>query len=345
MKKIFIIFLNLTILCFIFIIFDYCLAKKDYMNSMKSRHEDMKKHIDNNNIKLELEPFCYTLKLRPFSSFWYEHLHNNDFESPRRITVSNKPYNSADGGNKPSVILFGCSFVESSFLQDNETFGYKLSQKTNRTVYNRGFSGFGISQMVWQTKENAFYENINSEPEYAIYVYILDHLRRIYESKYGHINVYLSYEPQINNNETYLIEKNPLSLQFNRFYTIRYIMKNFIFTKYLSEANNDKNFDLIKLYFKEARRELQKRYPNIKFIILKHPSGLKGISPNEIYSLGYSYTTPRWKELEDDGFIIYDLKDRLNIDITEDKYTFPDGHPNIKAWDIITDKLTKDLNM
>ena len=57
------------------------------------------------------------------------------------------------------------------------------------------------------------------------------------------------------------------------------------------------------------------------------------------------YVTERWKELEDEGFIIYDLSKKLDTDITTNDYTFPDGHPNTKAWDIVSEKLVKDLNL
>ena len=113
-------------------------------------------------------------------------------------------------------------------MNDNETIEYKLSQLTNRTVYNRGFSGFGLGQMVWQTKQSEFYDDIKEPVDYVIYIYILDHLRRIYEHKYGHSNVYLSYEAKNGN----LIEKNPITLQLNRFYIISNLFKNFIFPNF-----------------------------------------------------------------------------------------------------------------
>lgn len=341
MKKMLIIFLNFMLFCSILICFDYLLARKDYHYHIKSVHGMMEQHKDNKNMNFELPAFNYTLRLRPFSEFYKELEQGDHFNSLRRQIA----FLNGDEEPKSSIILFGCSFVEGSFLEYNETFGYKLSKKLHRTVYNRGFSGFGIPQMLWQARYNNFYKKIDTEPQYVIYVYIFDHLRRIYESKYGHINVYLGYELKTNKNGTHLIEKNPLLLQLNRFYITRYTMQNFIFPKYLSKKNDDKNFDLIKLHFIETRKELQKKYPNIKFIIIKHPFGQKYSSPKDLYSLDYSYTTPRWKELEDEGFIVYDLKDRMNVDITDDEYTFPDGHPNSKAWDIIIDKMTKDLNI
>ena len=338
MKKLLIILINLILFILLFICVDYFSAKYQYYISNKNISEMMKNHKDFDTLgeKFKSEKFRYNLQLIHFKKFWDEQ--RKHFDNERRVV---KPKNINKNGQK-AIIVFGCSFAEGAFLEDNETFEYKLSNLTNYTVYNRGFSGFGLGQMVWQTKQKEFYEDIKEPVDYVIYIYILDHLRRIYEHKYGHINVYLGYEE----NNGKLIEKNPLTLQLNRFYLISNFFQNIIFSKiYLNKKNDDKNFDLIKLHFEEARKELQKRYPNVKFIIIKHPFGVMTSNDMDSYSLLNSYTTKRWQELEDEGFLVYDLKDVLDVDITSDEYTFPDGHPNEKAWNIVTKKLVKDLNL
>ena len=124
-------------------------------------------------------------------------------------------------------------------------------------------------------------------------------------------------------------------------------MTKTIFYNFMSKENADKNFDLVKAYFEDARRELQKRYPGIKFIIMKYPGKIDYDENHQMlkndYYLHYIFRTPRWKELEDEGFIILDLTKYIDVNLSDEKYTFPDGHPNAKAWDIITERLVGDI--
>ena len=81
------------------------------------------------------------------------------------------------------------------------------------------------------------------------------------------------------------------------------------------------------------------KYPDVKFIIIKHPVSKKMIEND------YFYNTERWKELEKEGFIVVDLAKDLDFDITSKEYILPDMHPNKKAWQIVIPKLVKDLKM
>ena len=68
--------------------------------------------------------------------------------------------------------------------------------------------------MVWQVKEDKFYSFVNEDVEYVIYVYILDHLRRIYFDKYGYSNkIYIGYNIDKNG---VLIENIPFGINFHR---------------------------------------------------------------------------------------------------------------------------------
>jgi len=79
----------------------------------------------------------------------------------------------------------------------------------------------------------------------------------------------------------------------------------------------DEIFNLIKLYFIEAGKNLKKRYPNIKFLIIKY---LEEMYDNTLQK--DIYCSERWKELEDEGFIVYDLKEKLSADLNSDEYFF-----------------------
>ncbi len=334
MKKLLIISVNIIILCTIFIFIDYKLKKNEYDAQYKIYVDCAKQHSDYNSTgNIEPYNFKYDLSLTHFKNF-YENEHNS-FLDERRIF----PTMDIPTGKNNAIIFFGCSFAEGAFLNFDKTLEYKLAELSGERVYNRGFAGFGLGQMVWMTKQSEFYKDIKEPVNYVLYIYINDHLRRIYEDKYGHINYYLSYEEK----DGKLIEKNPITLPLQRFYVVANFYRAFMFSKFhLNAKNDDKNFDLVKLHFEEARKELQKRYPNVKFIIIKHPYSLSTTQIGGNYSLAYNYITPRWKELEDEGFIIIDLlKDFPGTNFESEEYTVPNGHPNSKAWDIVVKKLIK----
>lgn len=335
MKKFLLIIINILLIIAIFVFVDFSVAKINYNKQLNARVKEASKHNDYGKVNFHFSEFHYSLNLTHFRNIYY----NEDLNSQRRLYYKKN-------SNKGSIIVFGCSFAWGCFLEDNQTFEKKLSELANRTVHNRGYCGFGLSPMVWMSKNNDFYKDITS-PEYIIFIYIYDHMRRIYEEKYGNnsFHTYVGYKEEKNHK---LVEKYPFILWFNRLNIMHNFINNYIFKNLLSEKNRDKNFDLLKLYFEETRREFQKRYPNIKFIIIKHPYGMRTLQKDHEfpYTIGYSYYTPRWKELEDEGFIIYDLKDKFqNIDFESDEYTFPDGHPNEKAWDVVAKQLVNDLKL
>lgn len=339
MKNTMIFIVNIICILAVFLISDYFISKYEFERESQIALQDAMQHNKFEELKdiFQPEKFHYSLKLIPFSQFYQQE--QVFFESLRR------KIEPADKENeKKPIIVFGCSFAYGALLEDTDTFEYKLSRLTNRTVYNRAFQGFGISPMLWMLRQDKFYEDLSgAEPEYVIYVYYVDHLRRIFYDKYGlDLNVWVSFD-DVNN---HLVESTPKDLYLTKFQLYKKYKKYIIHNKIFANENKDINFDLLKLYFEESRKELQKRYPNIKFIIIKHPCSIATLADiGEENVQKYTYITPRWKELEDEGFIVYDLLDKLDVDITSNEYTFPDSHPNEKAWDVVTKKLVEDLNL
>ena len=87
----------------------------------------------------------------------------------------------------------------------------------------------------------------------------------------------------------------------------------------------------------------QNNNPNIKYVIVKHPAGKDEKIHNT--KMETFYNSPRWKELEDEGFIIYDIEKEFSQDFTDKELMRPDHHPSAKAWNIFTNKFVKDLNL
>ena len=268
MRKIFVIILfNIIIFFSLFILTDYHYAKNVFQDFWNSTEK-------NNKVSSQTPSppkFNYSIKIVPFDKIWYW-----GFISPYRINMEKT-------SNKPSILVFGCSFAQGTIP---ENFEYFLSYKTKRMVYNRGYTGLGIANMYAQVSNPNFYKLLyqKNQPEYAIFIFISDHIYRLYSDKYG-----LKEQIYVKDDISPLGEgiKTNILRQISRFYSGRRLLENYFFSHQLAKENNDKNFDLMKLYFEKSKEELEKRFPKIKFIIIKYPSKQIGNPAHlEIYKIG-----------------------------------------------------------
>ena len=240
-----------------------------------------------------------------------------------------------DYKDKP-IILFGCSFAWGARLHENQTFHYKLSQLTKRPVYNRAISGWGVQHMLYQLKRNDFYEEM-PEPEYVIFLYISNHISRLYKYNFIYNSFrkysynYLKYNEK---NGELFIERRCQFVPFSRIwnhYILRYIAQ-------LSENNKMKSFDLLEKHLLESKYEIEKYWPNTKFIILNYECD------NEYNNLPDILDRNNIKRLLNDGFYVISTSDLTDISL-DVNYNLDenDSHPNEAAWNLITPLFVEKL--
>lgn len=277
------------------------------------------------NTGRELPEFKYTLKLNGFDKR-YPEIKKYSFRKPVGLNYKKKP-----------IIFFGCSYAYGYTLKDNQILSYKISKLSKRPVYNRSACGWGIQHMLYQLRRNDFYEEVK-EPEYIIYIYIPDHLSRLFlfvmNTPSSYNDIYLRYE-NINGEIKQAKQKN---MSFSGFSSLKEYKNMQAKKKERSASDFDNNFNLMKALFMESKNEAKKRYPNAKFVIFKYINQ---------YNDSYTNTT-RWNELKKDGFIIFDQKELTGEYLSQDQYVFKpvvDLHPSEKAWDIIAPKLVKKLKL
>ena len=118
---------------------------------------------------------------------------------------------------------------------------------------------------------------------------------------------------------------------YRQFYTFYYI-NNLIYNKYLSNDFKRHNA-YINAYFNEMKNEIQKQYPDIKFVILIY-------GDNFNYGLDFS-------ELEKEGFIIVNTQDLTGENLLQRKYNLSetDTHPTAQVWDIVSKAIVKEFNL
>ncbi len=259
------------------------------------------------------------------------------FKTEELLQGSRKPV-GLEFDKKP-VVLFGCSYTYGENLKSNEIFSYKLSKYAKLPVYNYGFNAFGIQHMMYILGLKDFKKHIKSEPAYVVYTFIPDHIRRLYLKVYGERNFgpYLRY---------YLDGEGNLQ-EYPRFYaplSYSYIGKKILMNSKdlkmcdVQNGNND-DFIFMKKHFERSKNQLEKMYPNTKFVILVYED-------DNWYPNSWYLNTKRWDELEKEGFIVIKTSELVGRRFNKpEDFTYDSFHPSAKAWDLIVPKLAKRLDL
>lgn len=242
---------------------------------------------------------------------------------------------------KPPVVIFGCSYAYGFELDKEQTVSYKLAHAANRPVYNRAVTGWGIQHMLYQTKIPLFYEQV-PEPEYAIFIMMYDHFRRLYCKSFssGHLlyeERYLRYKDK----DGILTEigkpKIKNAADFIRYLKNRLYITNKLRTIYLNKVilnpkNHNEYFNFAIKHFVQSRAEMQKHWKNTKYVILLYDN----IDNQDLFV----------KSLQENGFTVISLPELTNTDLNSSKYKLPDdSHPNGAAWDLTVPLLVKELKL
>ncbi|MCD7780226.1 MAG: hypothetical protein LUH05_06090 [Candidatus Gastranaerophilales bacterium] len=235
---------------------------------------------------------------------------------------------------KPAIVLFGCSFAYGFKLKEEQTFPYKIANLSKRPVYVRAVPGWGIQHMLYQVQQDEFY-NIVPEPEYAVYIMMCDHFRRLYVPTFNSMELLnedfnLTYHLDDNKlirNKT----SNPIILFIKRLYLVQKITHFYINNVILKERNYDKYSAFAIEHFIESKQAMEKHWKNTKYVVLLYD---------------YLYNEEKFKKsLEKNGFIVINVSELVNQNMYSPEYRLKDYHPNEKAWNLITPAVVKELNL
>ncbi len=250
---------------------------------------------------------------------------------------SDLPYDKSKG----SIVTMGCSFTHGDSIQENETLAYKLQKITNRKTYNRGFSGTGIQHVLLQLQTLDFLNDedrkVSPLPEYFIYVFISDHMRRLYID-YFDLNgnrKYIKYKKDINNK---LILNHWDKIEFGDYIKVTFLAKKFNDLIYRLKSN-DELFDFFKLHLIESKKIIDKKYNNAKFVVIVYNPELDTHSFRP-------FRTERWNELEAEGIQVIRFDKKEYDFLANEEFIASDNvHPGRKAWDVLVPEIIKQLNL
>ncbi len=229
---------------------------------------------------------------------------------------------------KKPVVLFGCSYAYGFGLDKNQTLGHKLSVRSRRPVYNRSFTGFSLQHFLYQTQTEKLYKEI-PQPEYAVYVYMHDHLRRLYLYSFAEWNILneefdLRYKDK-NGELTQITNSNYLLNQFKRLYTVN-MLQHFIVEKSVLK-NPQKSYDLALKHFVAAKNEMSKHWKKTKFAVILYDD----------FALCSDFKT----QLEQNGFKVVDVRGLAD----SAEFMQKSNTPNEAAWNRIVPKIIKELKL
>ncbi len=294
MKKIAgILIINLIVLFLVFMILEYALYRNYHSYHPEIPYKIQKFYYDN---------IFKAYRLRPFEGVEY---------------------------NKRPILLLGCSYAYGQGLTDEQTMGHKLSEYTKRPVYNYSLPGKGLQNTIYILQKDMLDESINN-PEYVIYVFMSDQIRRLYSTVCLHD--YTGYPVyKVQRDGTVVLKTNyyPVYRQFYTFYFF-----NNIYQIYFNMKFKKKHSRIINAYFKEIHKQIQRKYPNAKFVILMYEDNGNNFGLN-------------LQPLIDDGIEIIHTNELTDVRLLDDEYHIApnDFHPNEKAWDILVPALSQRLGL
>jgi len=231
------------------------------------------------------------------------------------------PVLNENSKQKP-IVLFGCSYVYGHKIPIEKSMHRVLSKYTARPLYDRSFHGWGTNQMLYQLKSPDFYKIIPQTPQTIIYIYIPDHIRRLYQPCLYSISDY--YGAFFSLKKDNLLKERKNSFLYSRFNSVARV-----YDKIFAKTDKEGKKQFLLEHLTEAKNCADAEWKDAKFVILEYFS-------DEIFD----EIKP---ELQKKGFVIIDRNDLVKFDEGDEKYCLGkfDGHPNDKAWEALMPKLIK----
>lgn len=317
MKIFKIIILNILFFSLIFGLSEFAIFKY-YQNVYKDKYQHS--HTCKFGYK-----WNFPIYLKDLKSYFYLDSPKYQGRKPDGIKYSDK---------KP-IVIFGCSIGHGSYLENHQTFSYKLSNELKCPVYNRSIPGGGIQHMYFQTTSNDFYKYVPPS-DTIIYVLIEDQIRRMMINYFSVLDLSIMLHYSIKNNKLVVDNYNNYYLNFLKSLYISKAINHIYannFTK--DKANSEKIANMVLLYLKESKKELETHWnKKIKFYVLMYDN-LEILHKNEIK-----------KKLEENGFIVTSTSELTNENLLSEKYLMLDNyHPTEAAWDLLTPKIIEKFGL
>ncbi len=264
------------------------------------------------------------------SKFYFLNFYNKEnFESDLYSRFTNSQHYAqfkryGQNYNTPAIIVLGCSMAYGVELNENQTFSYKVSKKLKIPVYNLAYPAGGLNQIYYILQYNKFKQEINKEPEYILYFYNPDHMRRMFMMCTPTNKTFPSvfYRPSHQN----LLLKQNLTLENSYLYSLlTHNHISFCKDNYCAELEK-----LFSTYLSSINKEIKTLFPNSKFVIIK-------------FSSAFDFENNVLK-----NYNVIDIPQLTQIDVmdenTQNQWCIDDSfHPNENYWNKVIPVIINQL--
>lgn len=268
-----------------------------------------------------------------FSKFYKQINAENEFKSrydKNRIYRYKDFTSSKIESHNKSLIILGCSIAWGVGLEDYQTISYKLSKVLKSTVYNRAFIGTGYQDIIYLFSDKLSLEKMNKEPEYILYFYNPDHLRRMIVRTTSSNKI--SYPYLFYRNKDNKLVQSKLSI-LEDFYFVDFIKNRYFDNKIHINFLDKKLFNLFCLHMETISLLIKEKFPKTKFVIIR---------------LGDSFIR-NYDDYLDENYDVIDLPKETGIKLMDyygkiNEYTVDKScHPSEKYWDTVLPIILKKL--
>ncbi len=294
MKYLKVIIVNILLLILVFFLSDYLFVRKLVYHQKQA----------------------YPLRKYIFSRWFYQNTYLDDIYIYNRETKNIKHLNerryrtplNVQDKNSP-ILIFGCSFAYGYRLSPDKNFSGQLAKYLQKeTIVNRALVSHSVQLMLYQLENPLFY-NLYPKSKLIIYVYIPDHIRRLY--------VGVSTDSFTKDDILYEMKAGRLQLKKGYKLYCRAYLINLMYKHLVSKIEEKTKREFLIEHFKAASIAIRSHYGNIPFIVLNYSYEPMDL-PDEIDVISL-------KDLSDKNFLAKEYRVSEN-----------DEHPNAKAWQEIT---------
>lgn len=248
------------------------------------------------------------------------------------IFWDNTKFRYYDKNSDKTIMILGCSYAYGEGLKNKENLSALLSEALKYNVINAGFGGHGIQSAYKFLKDFWLEKEKKNNVDIFIYVYMKDHLRRIYKR-----NNWFSGEiyPHFEYRDSHLVEIKPIFPYIYASFLFFNLNNRIIHKKLYEELKTYKDFNII---ISELQNTIKKINPNSKTIILVVPVKYT----HEFIADNSMFPSNELTFLEELGIKVINAEELTNENLRDEKWYIEDkSHPSSQYRQLIVPKLSE----
>lgn len=290
--------------------------------------------VKENNDRVYPRNFISAYTYMPINDFhkWYERQYKKHF--PADISAFNAGVLNHNilfrapiivDNDKAPLLFIGCSYTWGANLSDKQTFAAKVSEASNRSVYNMGLPGWGVQQAFYMLQKKML-ERLEIQPEYVIYTFIPHHFVRMKVPCSFFENSLIFYKDV----EGKCVLKDDYELLYWHSYISRFLSLQIFDSTATAKMPEYRQFFIKHLL--EINKLIKEKSPSSTFVVF-------------VYEDDGNFLQIR-SELEENGIKVIYLSELTQIDIyAKENINDEAGHPSAKVWEEVAPLFVQKLNL